>query len=347
MGPFCQAHRWADMSKIKADTAKLAELAGRKGEQLGAFLALLSPDVALQLATALERDRIAGGTGLPVDAILTGLRPRLRELPADVRRRIPTPQRLFFEVVDGMITDTAGDKSAGRIARRSLDPIWRWLLAADARLTALRDELAHQVLIGDPALVPDALKAFDAIAGETIRAGVKKAESKEKTAKEVIQSVGGQRAFEDMRELGRVLQISDEIRGLRTSLPPAVDEEDEGHLSLIRRRSSDVSRNRLPARPIWSCRWHRASSILWELSVSPPSSCGPTTISNSRQASWHWSASGSWKAWKVRQPRSRRSMRQTSAPNARRNPKTICTAAKRNDARSRYAQRTALGANGF
>lgn len=223
------------MNKIKSVPKELGELATRKEAQLSAFLAMLSPDIALQLATALERDRLAGGTGLPFEAILAGLRPRLRQLPVEARRRIPTPQRLFFEVIEGVISDAGGDKTAGRIARRSLEPIWRWLLAADPeRLQPVREQIALQVLNSDPSTLVASQRQFDSIAGEVIRAAVKKVESKDKAAKELIQAIGGQRAFEDMRELGRVLQISDEIRELKTVLPQVIDYEDPEQLGLIR-----------------------------------------------------------------------------------------------------------------
>lgn len=213
----------------------LSELANRKEAQLSAFLSHLSPEIALQLATALERDRLAGGSGLPFEAILSGLRPRLRQLPPAARLRVPTPRRVFFEVIEGLISDGWGDKTPGRIARRSLEPIWTWLLTNEReRLGPLELLLSQQVLAGDRASQLESLKQFDAIVGETIRAAVKKVESKNKTAKEIVQAIGGQRAFEDMRELGRVLQASDEIRALRAVLPAVLDVEVPEQFDLVR-----------------------------------------------------------------------------------------------------------------
>jgi hypothetical protein len=223
------------MSRNKIEIRELTELANRKGAQLTAFLSHVSPEIALQLATALERDRLAGGSGLPFEAILSGLRPRLRQLAPEARRRIPTPQRLFFEVIEGMITDSLGEKTAGRIARRSLEPIWRWLQTCEKeRLDPLREKIAQQVLNGDQAAALQTQKQFDAIVGEAIRAAVKKVEQGAKAGKDLVQAVGGQRAFEDMRELGRVLQISDEIRELKSALPPVLDAEVPEQLDMIR-----------------------------------------------------------------------------------------------------------------
>lgn len=223
------------MSKLKVGTSDLAELAVRKEAQLGALLSHLSPEIALQLATALERDRLAGGRGLPFDAILNGLRPKLRQLAPEARRRIPTPQRLFFEVIDGLIVDGYSDKTAGRIARRSLDPIWRWLTAAEGnRLSSLCERLSQQVLVGDMDGAHEAQKQIDAVAGEAIRAAVKKVEQGGKGAKELLQALGGQRAFEDMRELGRVLQVSEEIRALKLALPAIIDRDEPEQFDLIR-----------------------------------------------------------------------------------------------------------------
>ncbi len=223
------------MSKLKVETKDLADLAVRKEAQLGALLSHLTPEIALQLATALERDRLAGGSGLPFEAILNGLRPKLRQLPAEARRRIPTPQRLFFEVIDGLIVDGYADKTAGRISRRSLEPIWRWLTTTEsARLAPICERLSQHVLLGDAAGALDAQKELDAIAGEAIRAAVKKVEQGGKAGKDLLHALGGQRAFEDMRELGRVLQISDEIRGLKLALPSVIDREEPAQFDLIR-----------------------------------------------------------------------------------------------------------------
>jgi hypothetical protein len=223
------------MSKNKLETKVLTELANRKGALLTAFLSQVSPEIALQLATALERDRLAGGSGLPFEAILSGLRPRLRQLPPEACGRIPTPQRLFFEVIDGMLTDGLGEKTAGRIARRSLEPIWRWLITSEKeRLDPLREQIARQVLVGNRAAALQTQKQFDAIVGEAIRAAVKKVEQGAKAGKDLVQALGGQRAFEDMRELGRVLQIADEIRELKSALPPVLDAEVPEQLEIVR-----------------------------------------------------------------------------------------------------------------
>lgn len=224
------------MSKANSAVRQVTDFVARKQAQLSAFLGLLSPEIAQQLAVALERDRLKGGSsGLPVDAILESLRPRLRELPLEARQRIPTPERKFFEVTEGMIVETPGEKTAGRILRRSLDPIWRWLVASEGeRIGGLADQLATAILSGDTSQLSDALRHFDIAIGETIRAAVKKVESKDRGGKDIVPAVGGQRAFEDMRELGRILQVSEEIRELKAVLPPVLNREDEEQFALIR-----------------------------------------------------------------------------------------------------------------
>ena len=94
---------------------------------LKGFLGQLPDDVASRLAKAVEVDRLIGGAALPHDDILKALRPQLRGT-ATGAHRVPTPQRLFcrpFE--DLLVSGERKAKQKGRIARSSVDVVWKWL----------------------------------------------------------------------------------------------------------------------------------------------------------------------------------------------------------------------------
>ena len=231
-----------EMSNSVKPDAKQPVVAPRKEAQLVGLLSALSDELATQLAQALERDRLSGGSGLPYDAILSGLRPKLREQDPIERVRVPTPQRAFFNIIDGIIVNDRGEeKHPGRIARRSLEPIWRWLLSNMGDKTGLMvDEITKALLIADREAIRASLAPFDVAAGEAIRGAIKKAEATPKHLKELTTTLGGQRSFEDMKELGRVLQIGPELRHLRDALPPVIDEAIPEEFEIIRKVYDEV-----------------------------------------------------------------------------------------------------------
>lgn len=230
-----EEHWYYFMSSPKAVIKNLVLEASKREMQLVGLLSALSEELAVQLAEALERDRLAGGSGLPFEAIMTGLRPKLRQRDRIERKRTPTPQRVFFEIADGMITDTpTGTKQTGRIARASLAPIWKWLLVQqESELSPMADELKPYLLTNNRAKCLELLAAFDAAAGLIIRQAVKAFEDGEKSAKGLIAALGSQRIYEDMREFGRMLQIAPEIRSLRNQLPTVIAFDNEEHFSII------------------------------------------------------------------------------------------------------------------
>ncbi|HEY2070238.1 MAG TPA: hypothetical protein VGG48_11840 [Rhizomicrobium sp.] len=97
-----------------------------KADLLREFLGRLPESIAARLAKAVEVDRLAGGTQLPHDLILGGLRPLLRRLPAP--ERTPTPLRLFVQPFEDLLTtEPRKEKQKGAVARDSIQPVWNWL----------------------------------------------------------------------------------------------------------------------------------------------------------------------------------------------------------------------------
>src|SRR6478735_9084083 len=107
--------------------------------RLRQYLAELKPEARALLASELERALLRGEAPPGASAILEQLRRTARregrKLP-----RVGNPQRLFFAAVEPFIVDDAVErKHLGRIARASLDPIWKWI----CRDLMLREARTH------------------------------------------------------------------------------------------------------------------------------------------------------------------------------------------------------------
>ncbi len=119
--------------------------------KLKTFLGQLPEQMARQLLTAVELDRVAGGDDLPHDMLLDGLRPHVVRSDDEVHRT-PSPMRLFCDPFeDLLVVNHKGGKQQGLIARSSLMPIWDWL-AGDIMPALHRDQcekLTRAILAGD------------------------------------------------------------------------------------------------------------------------------------------------------------------------------------------------------
>ena len=92
---------------------------------LNGFLGNLPETAASKLAQAVEVDRLMDGHQLPHDAILTGLRPALRNAA-----RTQTPLRLFCQPFeDLLVSQPRKEKQKAVILRASVVPVWSWLSA--------------------------------------------------------------------------------------------------------------------------------------------------------------------------------------------------------------------------
>lgn len=90
---------------------------------LNGLLGNLPETAAGKLARAVEVDRLMEGHELPHDAILTGLRPVLRN-----SARTQTPMRLFCQPFeDLLVSEPRRQKQKAVILRASVVPVWTWL----------------------------------------------------------------------------------------------------------------------------------------------------------------------------------------------------------------------------
>ncbi len=211
------------------------------GEQLQAFLNQLSDKELKILAAKIELDRGENKFGIPHDAIMALLRPRLAEIRAP---RIFTPQRILclpFE--DMLIFKDPDPKETGKIARATIGPMWtllmeqaknEWEPIADAFVTAQRK--GHERAQKDSAsqlwsLAANKLRAWDDGLGNDsgeIRAAAKK--------------IGGTKRLEDIREMAAILTIADIVESLKEQLPrkPILNFTPE-HVTYIKRHYDQIN----------------------------------------------------------------------------------------------------------
>ena len=187
---------------------------------LKGFLGQLPDDVASRLAKAVEVDRLIGGAALPHDDILKALRPQLRGT-ATGAHRVPTPQRLFcrpFE--DLLVSGERKAKQKGRIARSSVDVVWKWLASAlmPARHNRLTTSLGEAIVAGNDELIQRDLTALWSEASYVLRAALADEARKGVAA----QTLGGADVAEDAAEMSLLLAQAKTVIEIRTRLPKPV-----------------------------------------------------------------------------------------------------------------------------
>lgn len=187
-----------------------------KAELLSQFLGKLPEAAAKRLAKAIEMDRLAGGTNLPHELILAGLRPVLRR--AKGVERTPTPLRLFCEPFQDLLTLVPRKtKQAGRIATSSITPVWAWL-----SLTLIPDEAAlyvdrvkHDILGAQYDSARGRAQEFWAAAAKVMLDAL----SGPERLKACRQALGDELVVADAREMALMLSVGTQLSEIQNILP--------------------------------------------------------------------------------------------------------------------------------
>jgi len=186
-------------------------------QRLDGFLGSVTPTLALQLARAVEIDRLRGGA-LPHDAILTALRPRLRDAARRLDRTL-TPRRLVCSVFEDLLVDSRLRKQRGRVLRTSIEPVWQWLtrvlapVACEQALDAIRDKL----LKGGPDFADAEVDMFQRVAAEAILRAIPTADMNDSRAAEAVRVLGPSMAA-DAHDMARMMEMAAEVRQLQRML---------------------------------------------------------------------------------------------------------------------------------
>lgn len=187
---------------------------------LKGFLGQLPDDVVSRLAKAVEVDRLIGGAALPHDEILKALRPQLRGTASNARR-VPTPQRLFcrpFE--DLLVSGERKEKQKGRIARSSVDIVWKWLASAlmPARHNKLTTSLGEAIV----ALNEEQIERDLGVLWNEASAALKSALADEGRKSVAARTLGGPEVAEDAAEMALMLAQAKTVIEIRARLPKPV-----------------------------------------------------------------------------------------------------------------------------
>lgn len=201
----------------------------QKRQKLAAFLGSLPNQTAIKLFGALEADRAGGGEGLPHNALLDDLRAQLLARGEILPTRRLDARRVFFTPFEDLFIGRHGSKKRrAQIARTSLEPIWR-IMMTDSALT----EAAFAAASLDDALAAgedfsDHERTMFIAAEAGFGRLARRAQEDPRLREDLAQTLGGEAAYQDMQEVGRLLAGVDHLKQLQamiSSPAPSLTEE--------------------------------------------------------------------------------------------------------------------------
>ncbi len=188
--------------------------------RLKAYLSTLP--LATQCRLVREIDRAAeAGRAEPAHALIRNL---MRDVLAAGERAGAAP-RMFALPFEPFVADDAGDrKHRGWIARGSLDAVWRWVT----------DQPGHEEVAGKAREAQAALLAGDhdralALGAEMRRlatplvAGAVEIAGDGRGRMQMAAQLGGNRAVEDLQDIGALLHLETRLIEFAASLPPSIE----------------------------------------------------------------------------------------------------------------------------
>ena len=214
-----------------------------KEDELKRFLASLPLDKALTLAAAVERERLSGPSAMPVDVVLTALRPMLRR----ARKRIPTPRRLACAAFEDLLIDgPREEKQTGRILRSSIVALWHWL-ASDGlgeKLADLEKRIATAILARESKAEHELVAQLRSAAADAVCLSFGQVDKGAPARRALALKFGNEGVLADIEEIALVLGAAHEFDGIRNKLPRNIDALTDQHLSLLRDIYDDLSARR-------------------------------------------------------------------------------------------------------
>jgi len=193
-------------------------------DKLRQYLSELKPEARTLLASELERALLRGEAPPGASAILEQLRRTARQ---DGRKlpRVGNPQRLFFAAVEPfLVDDVAERKHLGRIARASLDPIWKWicrdLMLREAR--SYTDQVQLLLAANEKSGADQVARAFQNLVEQRLRECLAGTKRDEKALQGVAGQIGTPHAIDEVRELASILRARDALGVIGSRLPAAI-----------------------------------------------------------------------------------------------------------------------------
>jgi hypothetical protein len=193
-------------------------------DRLRDYLRELKPEARALLMAELERGRLRGEELPAIGVILQELRdaaPHGRALPS----RIGDPQRLFFApLAPFLIDDRSGRKRPGRIARMSLEPIWRWLSTdvMPAKTSAYEEETKWHLLAGDTGKAEAQAQALQDQAVARVEAALAAFQGDVKGRQRLAGRIGTPNALEEINDLLAIFKARDALGAVAARLAPHI-----------------------------------------------------------------------------------------------------------------------------
>jgi hypothetical protein len=208
-------------------------------DRLRDYLRELRPEARALLMAELERGRLRGEELPAIGLILRELRegaPHEHALPP----RIGDPPRLFFAPVEPfLIDDSSGRKRPGRIARMSLEPIWRWISTdlMQAETSTYAQETNRLLLAGD---IEKAEAQARTLADDVVaraEAALAALHGDAKAERRVAGRIGTPNALEELNDVLVIFKARDELAAFGSCVAPHIrnlaDEQLENVNSLL------------------------------------------------------------------------------------------------------------------
>lgn len=205
-------------------------------EKLRDYLRTLTPEVRAMLVAELERGLLRGEEDAGSELILEELRRAIREAHQQVTR-IGDAARMFFAPVEPFLIDDAADhKRLGRIARISLEPIWRWLGRdlMPAEIKALGDDVNRALLEDDRVKAEQLTRALHERAHQRVKDAIAAVADDEKARRRLAVQVGTPRALDDLTTLAAILAHREVLGDLTRRLPHHLRSFEREHIEAVK-----------------------------------------------------------------------------------------------------------------
>ena len=181
----------------------------------------LTPQAATALLREVERDKLRGGNTYPHEFVCA----KLIQIMVDHRvtvMRLGTPETLFCAPFNIFLVDEKSEPSQrGIISRKSIMPIWNWLMSDLMRdvMPRLDADITHMLLSDDLAGAKRLMAEFHQKAGDEMWAALSAVEEGSREHMRYNALFGDASVLDDALEVARILQIAPALDQLSKNIP--------------------------------------------------------------------------------------------------------------------------------
>lgn len=205
-------------------------------EQLREYLQELSPEARAMLIAELERAMLRGEGDAGSELVLQELRSVIRAAGQPTPRVGDAMRRFFMPIEPFMIDGPADHKRLGRLARVSLDSIWRWigrdLMPTEAK--SLSADIDRALGAQDRPKADQLVGALHDRAVERMTEALAALHRNEKTRRRFAVQVGSPRAVDDVTMLIRILVLRERLADLARRLPDHIRAFDDDRVDEVK-----------------------------------------------------------------------------------------------------------------